>query len=239
MSDKTGTIAVADADNERIQLFSSNGNFQRTVKLTGGPFSLAFTESGDLLILAPENNNKLCLFSEEGQFIKHINDKHLKKPQHLSIASDNRLIVIDEANNKIKVLSHDGNHMLVSMTAPYCDKYPKCAVYHKKKFYVSYPGAHCVKVFSRKGMYLHDIGCEGSNDGQFNYPVGLVIDKYNQLIVCDGNNRRLQLFTLSGKFLGKLQGEYFHNITPWNAASNNNGNLFVPDRLGNHIFVFS
>ncbi|XP_015779100.1 PREDICTED: E3 ubiquitin-protein ligase TRIM71-like [Acropora digitifera] len=239
VSDKTGTIAVADAGYERIQLFSLNGKFQRTVKLTGGPFSLAFTESGDLLILAPENNNKLCLFSEEGQFIKHINDKHLKKPQHLSIASDNRLIVTDEANNKIKVLSHDGNHMLVSMTAPYCDKYPKCAVYHKEKIYVSYPGAHCVKVFSKKGMYLHDIGCEGSNDGQFNYPVGLVIDKYNQLIVCDGNNRRLQLFTLSGKFLAKLQGEYFHNITPWNAASNNNGNLFVPDRLGNHIFVFS
>ncbi|XP_015762189.1 PREDICTED: E3 ubiquitin-protein ligase TRIM71-like [Acropora digitifera] len=238
VSDRTGTISVADAGNKRIQLFSSDGKSEMQVELDGEPSSVAFTEGGDLLTLVPGNNNKLYLFSEEGQFIKHINDKHLKEPQRLSIASDDRVIITDEANNEVKVLSPDGNDQLVSMTDPNCDKYPKCAVYHLDKFYVSYPGAHCIKVFDKTGVYIHDIGCEGSSDGEFKNPVGLVIDKYNRLIVCDVNNRRLQLFTLSGKFLTNLQGEYFNNKKPCYAALNNSGNLIVAERFGNCIFVF-
>ena len=200
---------------------------------------MAFTDCNNLLSLVSGNNNKLRLLSEKGQFIKHINDKHLKKPQHLSIASDGRLIITDKASNEVKVLSPDGNDQLVSMTAPNCDKYPECAVYHQDKFYVSYPGDHCIKVFDKTGVYINDIGCKGSSDGQVNYPVGLVIDKCNQLIVCDVNNRRLQHFTLSGKFLRKLRGEYLSNNNPWYAALNNNGNLIVAGRFGNCIFVYS
>ena len=224
---KTGTIAVADSWNERVQLFSSDGKFQRQVKLHGKPFSVAFTKSGDLLVLLPLSNNKLRLFSKKGQLIKNVSDKHVRKPKHLYISSNGRLIVTDGANNKVKVLSPDGNDLLLAFSASNSDEYPDCAVYHKKKFYVCYPGAHCIKIFDKTGLYLRDIGCKGSNDGQFDRPRGLVIDKYNRLIVCDVNNRRLQLFSLSGKFLGKLEGEYFENVKPSHAGINNNGNLFV------------
>ena len=238
VSDRTGTIAVADAGNKRIQLFSSEGKFQVQVKLDGEPYSVAFTDCGNLLTLVSGDNNKLRLFSEEGQFIKHINDKHLKKPQLLSIASDGRLIITDGAGNEVKVLSPDGNDQLVSMTAPNCDKSPECTAYHQKKFYVSYPESHCIKVFDETGVYIYDIGCEGSSDGQFYYPVGLVIDKYNRLIVCDVDKLRLQLFTLSGKFLSKLEGEWFYD-SPWCAAINLKSNtLFVSSGSRNDICVF-
>ena len=234
VSDKTGAIAVAGSHFGGFQLFSSDRKFQREVKLDSSPFSLAFTACGDLLILGSSwKNNKFCLFNEEGQFIKHLNDKHLEKPRHLSIASDGRLIITDEASNEVKVLSPDGNDLLVSMTAPNCDKYPECAVYHQNKFYVSYPWDHCIKVFGKTGVYIHDIGCKGSSDGQFNYPVGLVIDKYNQLIVCDADNKRLQVFTLTGKFLSKCR----NFLGPTHSASNNNGNLFLTFSIGGYISV--
>ena len=237
VSDKTGTIAVADYLNKRIQLFSPGGKFQKEIRLAGNPLSVAFTGSGDLLTLVSESNNKLCLFSEEGEFIKYINNKHLKKPLHLSIASDGRLIITDIANNEIKALSSDGNDLLLSFVAPKCDEYLKCAVYYLDKFYVSYTGAHCVKVFDKRGVFLHDIGCEGSSDGQFNYPVGLVIDKYNQLVVCDVKNGRLQFFNLKGKFLSKLWDECFNKELPrYVAISNNNNNLLVADLRNVHIF---
>ena len=199
VSDKTGTIAVADYWNKRIQLFSSGGNFKKEITLDGNPLSVACTGSGNLLTLVSGNNNGLRLFSEEGQFIKHINDKHLREPLQLSITSDGRLIITDIASNEIKVLSCDGNDLRLSFVAPNCDNYPARAVYYLDKFYVSYTWAHCVKVFDKTGIYLHDIGCEGSNDGQFDCPIGLVIDKCNQLVVCDVNNGGLQLFTLRGK----------------------------------------
>ena len=172
--------------------------------------------------------------SEEDQFIKHINDKHLREPPQLSITSDGRLIITDIASNEIKVLSCDGNDLPLSFVAPNCDNYPARAVYYFDKFYVSYTWAHCVKVFDKTGIYLHEIGCEGSNDGQFDCPIGLVIDKYNQLVVCDVNNGRLQLFTLRGKFLSKLSDEYF---SPHYVSINNHDNsLFVADLDNVHIF---
>ena len=240
VNDNTGIFAVAGSWNKRIQLFSSDGKFQREVKVDGGPMSVAFTDDGGLLTLVSGSNSKLRLFNEEGQFIKHIDDKHLNCPQYLSIASDGRLIVTDRVKNKVKVLSPDGNDLLLSIIASNSDKYPDCAVYHQDKFYVSYPRAHCIKVFDKTGVYLHDIGCKGSLDGQFDCPHGLVIDKYNQLIVCDANNQRLQLFSLSGKFLSKLQGEYFVNskFKPCFAAINNDDILFVADPCIHCIFVF-
>ena len=209
VNDKTGTIAVADKCEKRIQLFSSSGKFQKEIRLDGYPLSVAFTDSGNLLTLVSGSNNELLLFSEEGQFFKHINDKYLKEPLQLSVTSDGCLIVTDIGSKEIIVLSSDGNDLLLSFATPDCDKYPQCAVYYLDKFYVSYPCNHCVKVFDKTGIYLHDIGCEGSNDGQFLCPVGLIIDKYNQLIVCDVDNGRLQYFTLTGKFLSKLWDEYF------------------------------
>jgi len=238
LSEKTGTIAVADSWNERIQLFTSDGKFQREVRLDGCPFSVAFTDCGSLLTLVPFSNNKLCLFSEEGQLIKHINDSHLNEPRQLSIASDGCLIITEEANNEIKVLSSDGNNLQLSFSALDSDKFPLCAVYHKEKFYVSFPEAHCISVFDKTGVYLHNIGCEGSNDGQFNCPRGLVIDKYDQLIVCDLNNRRLQLFTLSGKFLSKIEGEYFNKSNIFCAAINSDSNLYVAGSCEDFVFVF-
>ncbi|XP_068726336.1 E3 ubiquitin-protein ligase TRIM71-like [Montipora capricornis] len=238
VSDKTRTIAVAEVRNKRIQLLSSEGKFRSEIKIHGTPWSVAFTDSGDLLTLFPESDNKLRLFSEEGHFIKHINDKHLDNPLQLSIASDGRIIITDWLDKKIKVLSPDGNDLLQFFGAPDCDESPYYAIYDQDKFFVSYYSAKSVKVFDKTGVYLYDIGCEGSNDGQFDGPFGLVIDKYNRLIVSDARNHRLQLFSLSGKFLSKIDGQYFKNGFPSTIAINSGGNLIVADVGNSLISIF-
>ncbi|XP_068675730.1 E3 ubiquitin-protein ligase TRIM71-like [Montipora foliosa] len=230
---------LTDAPNQRIQLLSSEGKFRREIKLDDAPWSVAFTDSGDLLTLVPESGNKLRVFSEEGHFIKHLNDKHLDEPGRLSIASDGCIIITDWSDKKIKVLSPDENDLLQSFSAPECDQSPFCSIYHQDKFFVSYYLASCVKVFDKTGVYLHDIGFEGSNDGQFNGPLGLIIDKYNRLIVCDTLNRRLQLFTLSGTFLSKIDGKYFKiGIRPSSVAINSGGSLIVAEAKNSRVSVF-
>ena len=238
VSDKTGTIAIAEGEIKRVQLLSSEGKFRREIRLDEEPWSVAFTDSGDLLTSVPGSDNKLCVFSEEGHFIKYINDKHLDEPCQLSIASDGRIIITDYGDKKIKVLSPDGNNLLQSFSAPDCDEFPFYAIFHQEKFFVSYWSPNCIKVFDKTGVYLHDIGCKGSNDGQFVDPFGLIIDKYNQLIVCDASNQRLQLFTLSGRFLSKIDGQYFENGVPSTVAINSGGSLIVGDYVNCRISVF-
>ena len=236
VSEKTGTIAVADSRNKRIQMFSPNGNFLTEIKLNNEPISLAFTESGDLIACVPDGENQLSLFTECGQFIKHINDKNSKNPFNISVGSDGRIITCDWQDNKIKVLSPDGNDLLQYFSAPDCGSPPWCAIYHQDTFFVSYLDANCVKVFNNAGVYQYDIGCEG--DGQLSVPFGIAIDKFNQLIVCDGGNERLQLFTLDGKFVTKITGEYFVGILLFCVAVFKNRNFLVTDRDKNCIYVF-
>ena len=44
---------------------------------------------------------------------------------------------------------------------------------------------------------------KGNQDGQLNYPSGLLIDSSNNLLVCDQWNNRVQQFSLDGRFTGK------------------------------------
>ena len=111
-------------------MFSSDGSFLREIKLKTKPFSSPFTESGDVIVSDPGDENQLSLFTEGGQFIKHINDKHLKTPRNISVGSDGRIITCDFMDRPIKVLSPDGNDLLQSFSAPDCDYEPWFAVYH-------------------------------------------------------------------------------------------------------------
>ena len=240
VNDKRKTLAVADLDNMRVQMFSFDGNFLREIALKVVTSSVAFTESGDLLSNANSEDNKLTLYTEGGQFIRYISDKHVKTPLHISVGNDGRIITCDWDDKTIKVLSPDGKNLLQSFSAPGCDAIPCCAVYQQDKFFVSYLEAHRVMVFNNAGEYLYDIGSEGSGDGQLKCPTGLAIDKFNRLIVCDVGNSRLQLFTLDGKYVAKVAGNFFdRNSHLVGCAVSNTGHLFVTDFNKHCIYVFN
>ena len=242
VSEETGNIAVADNNNKRIEIFSLKGKYISEfgqqgpgVERVGAPWSVAFSRSGDVIVShrTAGQPGKIAVIAENGQFIKHITNKHLKDPWTVSVGRDGHLIVCDSGDKTIKVLSHDGMELLQSFTAPDCGESPWFAVCHQEKFFVAYYGAHCVKVFNKEGVFLYNIGSEGSGDGQFNRPAGLAIDMFGRLIVCDRNNNRLQVFTLDGKFVTKIElGR------PTFAAVSNKGHLLVTDLKKHCVHVF-
>ena len=237
--EKTGTIAVADSENKRIQLFSSDGKYLREIKLKTQCSTLAFTKSGDIIVGVPCDDHKISLFAESGQFIKHINDEHLKSPARMSVGNDGSIIACDWANDEIRVISPDGMQLLQSFPVLGCNDHLWCAVYHQNKFFVSVAEANCIRVFSKEGKFLYNISSEGSGDGQLNYPVGLGIDKFNNLIVCDTGNRRLQIFGLDGTFGTKTEEPSSEDdISPWFVAMSNNGKVFATDYLNDCVYVF-
>ena len=240
VNNKGRILAVADYHNQRIQMFSFEGNFLREFSLKGKPFSLAFTESGDLLVRLTHDKSikQILLFTENGQFIKYIGGEHVKSPWYVSVSSNGRIITSDISDKRIKVLTADGKNLLQSFKVLVCDETPDCVVYHQDKFFVSCYRACRVMVINNAGEYLHDIGSKGSGDGQFSKPVGLVIDKFNRLIVCDEGNRRLQLFTLDGKYITQITGIFFWNGSPRYAVISNTGYLFVTDNGRDCVHVF-
>ena len=227
INDTTGNIAVADSGNNRVQLFNSEGEYVKAIsaKELIAPTSVAFTRSSDLIVIA---FHKIFCFNESGKFVKSITNKHLKEPDYLTIARDGRMVVCDRGDNTIKVLTPDGSQLLLTISDPHC-AWLCYAVFHHDVF---------VKVFSKDGVLMNSIGTPGSGDGHLSGPVGLTIDRFSNLLVCDSCNNRLQIFTFDGKFVNTIGGQHTGLKAPCSVAVSTAGQLFVTDVIKHCVHVF-
>ena len=149
---KTNEIAVAERIYNRVLMFNADHSYSRSLHLELAPFSVAFTTNGELIVVQ-RGCGFLSLFNESGEFIKPIGDEYLKDPITVSVAHDGRIIVCEWRDKSVKVLSPDGTELLQSFSAPDCVFSPWFAVYHQDMFFVCYGWAHCVKVFSKEGVF--------------------------------------------------------------------------------------
>ena len=240
VSKRTGNIAVADFSYNRVQLRDSKCKYLRTIgdkwtgaERIGNPTSVAFNASDDVIVIHGVQPRKMSLFTERGDFITHITE-HLINPRTVSVGTDGQLLVCDHGDKSVKFLSPDGTQLIQTVSAPDCDEYPFYAVYHQDMFLVSYYFADCVKVFNKNGLLLYEIASTGIGDGQLSRPYGLTVDRFGNLVVCDSNNKRLQFFSLEGKFLNSFDKgmEY-----PCSAAVTMNGDLLVCDAAKHCIHI--
>ena len=249
---RTGQIAVAGYSNKRIQLFNKQWKYLKTIGGgesrnaldIGHPISVAFLINDDVIFTREENAHReqMSVFTAQGQFIESFSG-HVVRPLSVFVKSggarDGQVIVSDVGDKKIKVLSPDGKDFLQSFSPPECSETAEFIFYHNGKFFASYQREDCVKVYSDEGKFLYDIGSSGSGDGEMIAPVGLAVDKYNQLIVCDAGNQRVQVFTLDGKYLYTITEESVD--TPWFVAVSSKGDIWITDvTVAKHcIHVFS
>ena len=186
------------------------------------PQSVAFSISGDVVVI---DRAKITLCTEKGHFLRYF-WSHTKNPYSVSVTRDGRAIVCDSDNALVKVLSPNGEALLQSLGDPYEYGSPSFAIHHQDRFFVSYGEEHCVSVFDDDGTFLYDIGAEEDNNEKLNAPLGLAVDKFNNLIVCDSNAGRLQVFTLEGRYLTTITG--FES--PQFVAVSKDGHLYICSR---------
>ena len=227
IDENTGNIAVADILDYKVQLFNSECKYLNTVsdKAIIQPTSVTFTRDSRLTVIA---TGKIFCFNKRGKLVKKITTKHLKKPVRLTIARDGRMVACDWGDNTLKVLSPDGRQLLLTFSDP-DREVPRFAVSHQDIFVVSYYWKDNVKVFSKDGEFLHSIGTPGSDDGQLCNPDGLAVDSFSNLVVCDYGNSRLQIFTLDGKLVSIIEGQYTGLVDPYSVAVSPTGKLYITD----------
>ncbi|KAG2392103.1 hypothetical protein C9374_013588 [Naegleria lovaniensis] len=64
-----------------------------------------------------------------------------------------------------------------------------------------------------EGKFVCKFGGKGSEDGQFSSPTDLVVDPNDNIIVCDNENNRVQIFSKDGKFLRKFSVPKPYGVT--------------------------
>lgn len=85
---------------------------------------------------------------------------------------------------------------------------------------------------------MYKFGSKGEEDGEFDEPQCLSVDKAGNLIVCDSDNSRVQVFKLSGEFIAKFEACNFEEFKPVSSAVLNDGRIVVCDEQNDCIHIF-
>ena len=234
-------IAVTDRDNNRVQIFSSDGTYLRSFSSAGDqegefnePTGIAYLNNGNIVV-ADSINDRLQIFTEQGEYLTQIGsegnlDHQFDYPRGLSVDSDGNIIVADADNKLIKIFTPSGQFLRKFGEDSLVD--PCHCIQQDQYFIVSDEGDHSIKVFNTDGDFRYKFGNNGEGDGEFNKPKCLSVDKAGHLMVCDSANDRVQILELSGEFItefGLMSDRIEEFIGPISTAVLTDGRIVVSD----------
>ena len=237
-----GVIAVANYEGHCILVFDETGKFVRKIGGQGDkdgqfdfPIDVTFLNDDEILVADQCNHRIQQLNVQTENFVRSFGKEgsgngELKNPLSVGITSDGRFVAVaDHLNSKIQVFTMDGEPVFkFGDSGPERLDHPHSCVCYEEKFFVTDLNNNCVKVFDGKGRFLYKFGEKGNGDGQLNYPCGLCVDKYGNLLVCDAINGRIQQFSLEGTFIGKTSAKVTPS-QPWSVAAMLDDRILISD----------
>ena len=241
-----GLITVADYSGHCVLIFDKEGKFVRKFGCRGDnagqfnkPSDVTYMNDDEILV-ADEANHRIKQINVQTSFGKEgTGDREFKNPASVCMDGKGHVAVTEYYNNRVQVLTKDGAPVFKfgDSGSEKLGK-PLGCVYHKNMFIVSDSNKNCFKVFDGSGKFLYKVGEEGEADGQFKSPWGLCVDKYDNLLVSDKLNGRIQQFTVEGIFTGKTS----NNIKlewPWGIATMPDDRILIADFKAKVVYIMS
>ena len=213
---KQGDIAVVDNLGHCVFVFNKEGNCLKQIGKEGvdpgqfkHPTGVLFLNDHEVLVADGLNNRIQHINIQTGTVLKTFGKKgegkgHFMVPYSVHLDHANRLIVTETRNNRVQVMSKEGEALFtIGDSGPEKLSTPYSCISYKNIFLVTERDNHVVKAFNSSKTFLYKFGEKGNQDGQFNTPRGMCLDGSNNLLVCDSDNKRVQQFSLDGRFTGK------------------------------------
>ncbi|TTP11309.1 Tripartite motif-containing protein 2 [Bagarius yarrelli] len=241
----TGSILIADSNNQCVQIFSNDGEFQSRFGVRGRspgqlqrPTGVAVHPNGDIII-ADYDNKWVSIFSSDGKYKAKLGSGRLMGPKGVSVDQNGHVIVVDNKACMVFIFQPSGKLVTKFGSRGIGDKQfagPHfAAVNNNNEIIVTDFHNHSVKVFSAEGEFLLKFGSNGEGNGQFNAPTGVAVDINGNIIVADWGNSRIQVFDGSGSFLSYINTAADPLYGPQGLALTSDGHVVVADS-GNHCF---
>lgn len=156
-------------------------------------------------------------------------------------ASSDGLFVSDRDNNRILVITVDGNVLRTFGEDGQLNK-PRGVALAKDRLFIADSGNNSVVAFTPLGIFLYRFGGQGTDPGRMSEPRGIGVSPDGaRVYVADTGNHRVQVFTSQGGLLfvfggyGKKDGQF---RTPSCVAMALSGQVLICDTQNNRISVF-
>ncbi len=204
------------------------------VGLQNGKVYAADTGSSAVFVM-DEKTRALQLIGEEGNLVTPV-----------AIAFDSKgLLYVSDSRSK-KIQGYDSKGKLKYVLGGRLEFVHPTGIAIDKvlnRLYVVDTKAHNIKAFDIETKeLLFTIGTRGNEDGEFNFPTNVSIDRRNSnIVVCDTQNFRIQIFNKDGDFIrrfGKIGDRPGMFARPKGVAVDTEGHIYVTDSAFNNIQIF-
>ena len=248
--DSADHLWVADENNNRIEEFSSSGEFIESVGSSGSgngqfsrPKSIAIDSKGDFWV-ADVGNSRLEEFSPSWEFLKAVGSSgsgngQFNGPEGIAIDSAGNLWVADTYNYRVQELNESGEFIKVLSGLGAIEPTGLAEGPGGDMWIADWAHNRVVEV-SQAGALLRSFGSEGTGNGQFKRPDVVAVDASGDVWVGDQNNERVQEFNQSGEYLaqfglaGSGAGQFSFGY-PMGIATDSKGDIWVSDTGNNRV----
>ena len=107
--DRAGNVYVADFGNNRVQVFSADGEFVRKLDNCDHPVGIAIGPCTDVVYVTEGKGNRISLFTTAGEHIRSLGnegrgDGQFDSPAGIVTDKDENIIVADSNNSRLQIL---------------------------------------------------------------------------------------------------------------------------------------
>jgi len=250
------SVYVADAGNNRIQLFDVAGNYLTKWGTPGagnGQFNnpRGVGVRADFVYVVDAGNNRIQMFDAAGAYLTQWGaagngNGQFSGPTGVALDAAGNVYVADTGNDRIQKFdglgayltqwgaAGNGNGQFSGPTGISADA--------AGNVYVADTGNNRIQHFDGSGTFVAKWGTLGAGDGEFSGPTGVSVDVAGNVYATDTGNNRIQKFDAAGAFLLKW-GSAGGGDGQFNAASNVAtsavGNVYVADTGNNRVQRFN
>jgi DNA-binding beta-propeller fold protein YncE len=245
--DENANVYVADSGNDRIQKFSSTGEFllewgQRGVADLEfhEPSGIAASPTGHIYV-ADSRNNRIQKFTSLGEHrltwgTVGLGDGQFERPQGIAVSqTGGALYIVESQTNRVQEFA-DATYIRTF-------DFPDLGAFEARGgavdadgnvYMVNYSGGLVYRL-AGDGSIAQTFGSPGSGNGQFSGPYDVAVGADGNLFVVDRGNNRIQVLDKNGAFIaawggfGAGDGEFKQ---PMAIDLDADGNAYVTD-LGN------
>jgi hypothetical protein len=227
-------------------------------------------DGDDLLYLTFMNQHKAGVYRETGELVREwgkqgSGDGEFNQPGGVLLLPDGDLVVADQCNHRIQKFRKDGTYLTQwggygSEPGQFDGIGAKGSRFGGPHFVASDSQGRLyttegiqgrVQQFTAEGKFLASWGEKGDGPGQFGTymfgnlphtfgPIGIVIDRYDRVLVSSLNDR-VQFFDTTGKYLFGIEGtglKQGHLLHPHGMTFDRDGYLYIADAGNQRIVKF-
>ncbi|KAI6648948.1 E3 ubiquitin-protein ligase TRIM71-like [Oopsacas minuta] len=229
---QTGNIYIADCSNDRVQVFSCNGDylFMFSEKMNR-PVGICITQNK--VFVTQWHGHYINKYELEGKLIKSVGsygngEAQFHGPHGLDVSDRNsNVYVCDSYNNRVQILTEELKfHSILGIDL---FEYPCVVKVTRDRVLVLDKSDPCMFVFNSDHVLTNRLITRGDGE-QINNPYCFDIDRDYNIIMSDNSNHCVYVFNQEGEQIHKFGkqgqgiGEFYY---PWGIALDNTGHIIV------------